>query len=58
MVATRSEARCYPHFNLGRVYEHQRKWEKARKCYAQAYAIDDKYVTALKAFRRLSAAFN
>jgi tetratricopeptide (TPR) repeat protein len=58
MVAKRYEARCYPHFNLGRVYEHQRKWEKARKCYAQAYAIDDKYVTALKAFRRLSAAFN
>jgi tetratricopeptide (TPR) repeat protein len=58
IVAKRYEARCYPHFNLGRVYEHQRKWEKAKKCYAQAYAIDKRYVMALTAFRRLSSAFN
>jgi tetratricopeptide (TPR) repeat protein len=58
MIAKRYEARGYPHFNLGRVYEHQRKWEKAKKCYAQAYAIDRKYVMALTAFRRLSSAFN
>jgi tetratricopeptide (TPR) repeat protein len=58
IVAKRYEARCYPHFNLGRVYEHERKWEKAKKCYAQAYAIDRKYLTALAAFRRLSCAFN
>ncbi len=58
MVAKRYEARCYPYFNLGRVYEHQRKWEKAKKCYAQAYAMDERYITALTAFRKLSAAFN
>jgi tetratricopeptide (TPR) repeat protein len=58
MVAKRYEARAYPHFNLGRVYEHQRQWEKAKKCYAQAYALDRKYVMALAAFRRLSATFN
>lgn len=58
IVAKRYQARCYPHFNLGRVYEHQRKWEQAKKCYAQAYAIDKKYVMALTAFRRLSSAFN
>jgi tetratricopeptide (TPR) repeat protein len=58
MVAKRYEARCYPHFNLGRVYEHQRKWEQAKKCYARAYAINEQYVMALTAFRRLSAAFN
>lgn len=58
MVAKRYEARCYPHFNLGRVYEHQRKWEKAKKCYAQAYTIERKYVMALTAFRRLSAMCN
>jgi tetratricopeptide (TPR) repeat protein len=58
MVAKRYEARCYPYFNLGRVYEHQRKWEKAKKCYAQAYAMDERYVMALTAFRKLSAAFN
>lgn len=58
MVAKRYEARCFPHFNLGRVYEHQRKWEKAKKCYRQAYSLNREYVTALSAFRRLSATFN
>ena len=58
MSAKRYEARCYPHFNLGRVFEHQRKWEKAKKCYAQAYAMDKRYVMALTAFRRVSSAFN
>ena len=58
MVAKRYEARCYPHFNLGRVYEHQHKYEAAKQCYARAYAIEKKYVTALMALRRLSAAFN
>lgn len=58
MTAKRYEARCYPHFNLGRVYEHLRKWEKAKNYYAQAYALDHRYVAALTAFRKLSAAFN
>ena len=58
MAAKRYEARAYPHFNLGRVYERQREWEKAKRCYARAYSIDKRYVTALTAFRRLSAAFN
>jgi len=58
VVARRYEARCYPHFNLGRVFEHQHKWEAANKCYAQAYKTDKRYVMALTAFRRLSATFN
>jgi tetratricopeptide (TPR) repeat protein len=56
--AKRYEARAYPHFNLGRVYEHQRQWKKAKGCYARAYAIDKRYVTALAALRRLVSAFN
>jgi tetratricopeptide (TPR) repeat protein len=58
ITAKRYEARAYPHFNLGRVYEHLREWTKAKRCYAQAYAIDHRYVTALAAFRRVSATFN
>jgi tetratricopeptide (TPR) repeat protein len=58
MLAKRYEARGFPYFNLGRVYEHQRKWAKAKQCYAQAYLLDTKYVTALTAFRRITAAFN
>ncbi len=58
IAAQRYEARHYPHFNLGRVYEHRRQWEKAKRCYAQAYAVEKRYVTALIAFRRVSSAFN
>jgi tetratricopeptide (TPR) repeat protein len=58
IAAKRYEARAYPHFNLGRVYEHLREWGKAKTCYAHAYALDHKYVSALAAFRRVSAAFN
>lgn len=58
MAAKRYEARSYPHFNLGRVYEHQHKWAKAKKCYAQAFAIDTHYLAALAALRRLRAMSN
>lgn len=58
MQAKRYEARCYPHFNLGRVYEHQHKWDKARECYGRAYALDGRYVAALAAVRRLRAMCN
>jgi len=58
MLAPRYEARCYPHFNLGRVYEHQHQWQKAKECYAMAYSLDKRYVAALAALRRLRAMFN
>jgi tetratricopeptide (TPR) repeat protein len=58
MTAKRYEARCYPHFNLGRVYEHQHDWQKAKECYARAYALDARYVAALAALRRLRAMWN
>lgn len=58
MKAKRYEARCYPHFNLGRVYEHQHKWDKAKECYGRAYAVDGRYVAALAAVRRLRAMCN
>lgn len=58
MTAPRYEARCYPHFNLGRVYEHQHKWQQAKECYAQAYALNKQYVVALTGFQRLRAMFN
>jgi tetratricopeptide (TPR) repeat protein len=58
ILARRYAARCYPHFNLGRVYEHQRKWEDAKACYVRAYGEDKRYVAALGAFRRLQAMWN
>ncbi len=58
MAAKRYEARPYPYFNLGRVYEHQHDWQKAKDCYTQAFALDQRYVAALAALRRLRAMFN
>ncbi len=58
LAALRYEARPYPYFNLGRVYEHRRVWEKAKECYAKAYLLDKRYVAALAGVRRLRAMFN
>lgn len=58
MTAPRYEARCYPHFNLGRVYERQHRWKEAQECYAAAYSLDKRYVAALAGLRRLRAMFN
>jgi tetratricopeptide (TPR) repeat protein len=58
MLAPRYEARPYPHFNLGRVFEHKRNWQKAKECYAMAYSMDKRYVAALAGVRRLRAMFN
>ena len=58
LVAPRYEARCYPHFNLGRVYEHKHDWLRARDCYANAFALDHRYLAALAGIRRLRAMFN
>jgi tetratricopeptide (TPR) repeat protein len=58
MIAPRYEARPYPYFNLGRVYEHKRNWQKAKQCYAMAYSLDARYRAALVGLRRLQASFN
>ncbi|MFZ0285630.1 MAG: tetratricopeptide repeat protein [Terriglobales bacterium] len=58
MIAPRYEARPYPYFNLGRVYEHQHHWTKAKECYAMAYSLDKRYLAALAGLRRLRAMFN
>jgi Tfp pilus assembly protein PilF len=58
MIAPRYEARCYPHFNLGRVYEHQHLWQKAKESYGKAYALDKRHVAALTGLHRLKAMFN
>jgi tetratricopeptide (TPR) repeat protein len=58
ITAPRYEARVYPHFNLGRVYEHLHQWQKAKECYTAALSLDERYVAALGRLRRLRAMFN
>jgi len=56
--APRYDAHCYPHFNLGRVYEQKRQWEKAREYYRRALSLNPQYLLALQAVRRLRATWN
>jgi Tfp pilus assembly protein PilF len=58
ITAPRYEAYCYPHFNLGRVYEHRREWGKARDHYFRALQLNRKYLLAYKALRKLQGMWN
>ena len=58
MVAKRYDSYCYPHYNLGRVYEQKGKWQEALKCYEGSLKANPNYALAKKAFNRLKAIFN
>src|SRR5690242_18628250 len=47
--APRYDAHCYPHFNLGRVYEQKRDWEKALESYRRALSLNPHYRLAFQA---------
>jgi tetratricopeptide (TPR) repeat protein len=57
-VASRYESYCFPHFNLGRIYERKHLWGKAVECYQRAIAENPGYTLAKAAVRRLGAMFN
>ncbi|OGX06362.1 MAG: hypothetical protein A3G87_01825 [Omnitrophica bacterium RIFCSPLOWO2_12_FULL_50_11] len=57
-VAKRYDSYCYPHYNLGRVYEYRGNWREAMKCYQDSVEANPKYTLALKAVNRLKALFN
>lgn len=56
--AARYEARFYPHFNLGRVYEAQGKLFDALAEYKAAMDLNPGYTVAVRAFRRLQCKLN
>lgn len=58
LTAKRYEARHYPWFNLGRIYEQQRRLIRAMNCYRKAADLNEQYTQALKAFRRLQSLLN
>lgn len=53
--AQRYEARHYPHFNLGRVYETLGKWFEARDEYKKALKIYPEYEQAKESFHRIQS---
>lgn len=56
--APRYEARCFPYFNLGRVYESRYQYRLALQNYRQALQEQPGYAAALQAIRRLQAMMN
>ena len=58
IAAPRYEARCYPYFNLGRVYERLGEWTLAIKHYRQALNLCPDYHQAEAAWQLLQAKLN
>jgi len=58
LLAPRYESYCYPHMNLGRVYEAKRDWIRARKHYQEAVRQDRKYAPAAQALHRINGYFS
>jgi len=58
LVALRYESYCFPHVNLGRVYEMKRMYLKALKHYEEALEENPKHLGAFQAVARLKAMTN
>lgn len=58
ITAPRYEARAYPFFNLGRIYEKLGQWPKAIRYYQQALSLDPEYEQAQAAWQDLQARLN
>jgi tetratricopeptide (TPR) repeat protein len=56
--ASRYDARCYPYYNLGRIYEHKGNWPLAILYYKRALAEDPGYDRARTAWMKLQARLN
>ena len=56
--APRYENYCFPHYNLGRVYERKHLWQKAKECYQDSLGHNPQYTLARTALRRLQAMSN
>ncbi len=58
LKAARYESYFFPHFNMGRVFEHEMNWKKAEECYRNALELNPQYRLAIVALRRLRARWN
>ena len=57
-LAKRYDSYCYPHYNLGRVWEQKGEWQMALECYKKAVASNPGYTLAQKAVHRLQGMMN
>jgi len=58
IAAPRYEVRHYAYMNLGRVYQREMEWERAKAMYQAALAEAPDYLPALLALRRMMSRFN
>jgi tetratricopeptide (TPR) repeat protein len=58
LLASRYETYCYPHVNLGRVWEAKREWLRARECYRKALAENPEYRPAAQGIARIRGFLN
>lgn len=56
--APRYESYCYPHYNLGRIYEQKGDWLRALQCYQNSLKANPDYTLAARAISRLQALLN
>jgi len=56
--AKRYESYCYPHYNLGRVYELKGNWKKAFELYELSLKENPDYTLAHRALNRLRGMMN
>ncbi len=57
-VAKRYESYCFPHYNLGRIWEKKGDWGRAAASYRTALNNNPDYTLARKALNRLQAMMN
>ena len=58
IAAPRYEARAFPHFNLGRVFEHRGRLLEAARHYGLALEEEPNFAQAAKALRALQSRLN
>ncbi len=58
LQAPRYESYCFPHMNLGRVYETKRDWLRAKDEYRKALAENKDYTPAAQALARIRGFLN
>ena len=56
--AKRYDSYCFPHYNLGRVWEAKGEWNKALDCYKRALQANPDYTLASRALAALQGLFN
>lgn len=56
--AVRYESYCYPHQNLGRIWEKKGLWDRAIEEYQKALQLNPDYALAAKALGRLKGMLN